>query len=77
VTFHEFALISIGHISLALTFVLGILVGLSLSKKRISNGCNEGTSQEWWHHVERRRFEECSARRKAGSVEQGSEADSD
>jgi hypothetical protein len=76
-TFEHLALISIGHISLACTFVLGILVGCSLQKKRNSNGCNEGTSQEWWYHIERRRFEECVGRRKPGSTKQGSETGAD
>jgi hypothetical protein len=77
-TFTEFALISIGHISLALTFVLGLLVGCSLSKKRMSHGYgNEGTSQEWWDYAAGCRFEECPARCKPGCSKQGTEAGAD
>jgi hypothetical protein len=76
-TLEQFALISLGQISLACTFVLGVLVGLSLSKKRTSHGRNEGTQADWWHHIERRRFEECSRRCKPGCAKPSTKAGAD
>ena len=35
-TFHDLALIAIGEIVLALTFVLGVFVGLALSQRKDS-----------------------------------------
>jgi hypothetical protein len=75
-TLEQFALISLGHISLACTFVLGVLVGLSLSKKRTSHGRNEGT-EAWWHHIERRRAEECARGCKSGCANKGTKAGAD
>jgi hypothetical protein len=77
-TLEQFALISLGHISLACTFVLGILVGVSLTKKGISHGYgNEGTSQEWWHRIERERAEECARRGKPGCTKPSTKAGPD
>jgi hypothetical protein len=77
-TLEQFALISLGHISLACTFVLGVLVGVSLQKKRNSHGYgNEGTSQDWWHHIERRRAEECARGCKPGCANKGTKAGAD
>jgi hypothetical protein len=76
-TLEQFALISIGHISLACTFVLGVLVGCSLSKKRTSHGRYEGTKADWWHHIERRRAEECARGCKPGCANKGTKAGAD
>jgi hypothetical protein len=76
-TLEQFALISLGHISLACTFVLGILVGVSLTKKGISHGRNEGTEAEWWRDIERRRFEDCSRRCQSGGAKPGTETRAD
>jgi hypothetical protein len=76
-TLEQFALISLGHISLACTFVLGILVGVSLKTKGISHGRNEGTSQEWWHHIERRRAEDCARGCKPGCAKPSGKAGPD
>lgn len=35
-TFHDFALVAIGEIVLALTFVLGVFVGMALSQRKDS-----------------------------------------
>lgn len=35
-TYHDLALVAIGEIVLALTFVLGVLVGISISQRKDS-----------------------------------------
>lgn len=51
-TISQLCLVSLGITANALTFVLGILVGISLSRKESKNdNCNEGTSQvSNWHY---------------------------
>jgi hypothetical protein len=69
-TLTHLALISIGHIVLAGTFVLGVLVGISMKRKESLHGYgNEGTQgkgSQWWHDIERRRFEEVAGRCRSG-----------
>ena len=69
-TLTHLALISIGNIVLALTFVLGVLVGISMKRKESSHDHgNEGTQgkgSQWWHDIERRRFEEVAGRCRSG-----------
>jgi hypothetical protein len=74
----DFVWIAIGETLLAATFALGILVGVSLTKKGISHGYgNEGTSQEWWHHIERRRAEDCARGCKPGCAKPSGKAGPD
>ena len=52
-TISQIAMICAGFSLNALTFVLGILVGLALSNRKDStngNG-NEGTKADYWHKV--------------------------
>jgi hypothetical protein len=72
----QLVLIAIGHLTLAGTFVLGVLVGVSMKKGQNDYGRNEGT-QAWWRDIERRRFEECSRRCQPGGAKPGTEAGAD
>ena len=45
-TIEHLALISIGHIVLALTFVMGVMVGVSLQKRRDSQDGYEDEDAE-------------------------------
>jgi len=65
-TYHDLALISLGHLVLAGTFVLGVLVGCSLKRKESPNGYGNEGSEAWWHRIEQQRVEECTRRSKAG-----------
>jgi hypothetical protein len=54
-TVSQLALICAGFSLNALTFVLGVLVGVSLSRKDSTNDCNEGTEEGYWHLSEHQR----------------------
>lgn len=76
-TIEQLALVSLGHITLALTFVLGVLVGNSLKRKDSHGYGNEGAEgkgSKWWHDIERRRFEEVAGRSRPGGGGSRSEA---
>jgi hypothetical protein len=73
----QLVLIAIGHLTLAGTFVLGVLVGVSMKKGQNDYGRNEGTQAEWWRDIERRRFEECSRRCQPGGAKPGTQAHPD
>jgi hypothetical protein len=45
-TITDYVWISIGQITLAATFALGILVGVSLRKGQRNGDCNEGTEDD-------------------------------
>jgi hypothetical protein len=65
-TLTHLALISIGNIVLACTFVLGVLVGISLQARKESRNGYEGKGSDWWHRIERERAEECARRGRCG-----------
>jgi hypothetical protein len=75
-TAEQFVLIAIGHLTLAGTFVLGVLVGVSMKKGSVDHGRSEG-SQAWWRDIERRRFEDCSRRCQSGGAKPRTEAGAD
>jgi hypothetical protein len=59
VTLRDFVCIAIGELLLAMTFILGVLVGVSMKRKESHDNGNEGTiegSQGWaeWRDAERR-----------------------
>ena len=52
----DFVWLSIGETLLAATFALGILVGISLTKRTSHDNGNEGTTEgeeDYWRDVER------------------------
>jgi len=59
VTLRDLCCISIGELLLAMTFILGVLVGVSMKRKESHDNGNEGTiegSQGWaqWRDNRRR-----------------------
>lgn len=59
-TVRDFVLIAIGEIILASTFGLGILVGVSLSKRRDSHDHDSyETAKEQWHNIATPRSARC------------------
>jgi hypothetical protein len=60
VSLEQITAVCIGMTFNACTFVLGVLVGCSLRKRKDSNEhSDEGAKKDqgWWHHVERRHVE--------------------
>ena len=47
--------LAIGEIIAAGVFSIGVLAGVSLSRKDSTNDCNEGTEEGYWHLSEHQR----------------------
>lgn len=75
-TLSQLALICAGFSLNAGTFVLGVFVGLALTRKDSTNDRNEGTKANYWHDVERRATQGGFASRGTGCSNKGSEANS-